>query len=684
MQTVNMLRRFGSRSLFLLALLVVVVLAIWAAIPSRNSSPGQPTVEAIRQRGGIVVLGSSGKSGSPPEVVRVDLSSAVVDAGLMRTLGQFTGLERLSLDGAKLQPQDWALLGTLPRLRSLSLSRTNVTDADILQLPIALTSLSLSGTFATDKSMSRLAAISGLVSLDLTGTGITPDGLRLLEPLRALKTLRITDKCITAESVKSLQRMQPQHVEVDVSEGMGQKTYELLSVCKGFDIQGLHRDGYVLWAADAAWSHTLSGVVEAVVAEVGLDPQQTAQLLGLLGKQPLEGWEPIMVDKSRPASSAPLPGSPSGGVPIASTDEFPPAVAVPLLNDSPVRGREIASTDEFIRELQEDLSEINGFAVRQFAREKFTAGDVPKLLSALCAAQYPKNSEPPCLFHYAPFLVVQYGFNDPEVVVELDRLMAHKDGHFRFAVIVAFSYGGARPFHSREEWAPSAAADAWAVPRLLRMCQDKGEFDFIRDTARQVLTEIALRRLEYVPQVMPVLVDLLEEGGPWVGGENSTREISRCDISRLAEVDAHAAIAVVPRLRELLKQLDEQFAGSLSTTDGFTSPKGFRRISVLEALSATAHQDPALAHEIALEYLERMKDGRPAGPFATLLSPNTPETNRLVATSLLNTAIAANDEFPNEAPPLYWGVNDVDARSQLASLAKKIRDWSMAKEKKDE
>ena len=59
-----------------------------------------------------------------------------------------------------------------------------------------------------------------------------------------------------------------------------------------------------------------------------------------------------------------------------------------------------------------------------------------------------------------------------------------------------------------------------------------------------------------------------------------------------------------------------------------------------------------------------MRNGQPIGPFATLLSPDTPEASRKVVLELLDTTHVAKGELP--------------------SLAKTIRDWSTAKEPKDQ
>lgn len=632
----RLLHRF--RIALLVALVFVVPLAVLSIGYFRRQAAvfrQQADIEAIRRRGGMAVLGPSDGSVLPPlaamagDVSIVDLSNANVDAELMQTISRFTAIERLTLDGAKLRPEDYELLGKIPRLRSLSLSRTNVTDTNVSRLPLGLTSLSLNGTSVTDKSISRLAAMNGLVRLDITDTEITPDGLRLLEPLRSLDELRIADSCITAESVESLRLMQLQVVEVAVLEGMGRQTHELLSVCDGPKISGRHPDDHVLWEAHSAWSDTLAGVVEAVVSEIGLDSQQAAQLLEALGDQ--GGWEPIMLGTPPPASWFGYP------------------------SNLPDRGIEIESVDEFVRELQKRSCDL--WAVRRFGRENFTAGDVPKLLAAIRRAQF---SEARHLFEYGPFLLVHHGFDNPEVISELDRLLAHEDPNVRGATLCAFGFGGARRYYSREEWAASKEADAFAVPRMLRICSDEREPEGVREVARRILADIAHSRPEYVAEVMPVLVDLLDEKGPW---HSAKRHISRVDISRLAEVDTDAAIAVVPRLREMLKQLDEQLVDAPEASpEVFYSSRAIRppRISVLKALAATAHHSPALAHEIALQYLSRMRDEQPTGPFAPLLSADTPEANRMVVIQLLR--------------------NTNVAKGELASVARAIRDWRTAKE----
>lgn len=639
----------GSRYVVFITLFVLVASTIPLVIWSRKLSQGQvvvpksdPAIEALRRRGAMVFFKQSGKRDVPPDVLSVDLSRTKVNAELLQNLTQFPRMERLTLDGAQLAAEDYALLGKLPQLQDLSLSHSSITDNGATRLPLGLTTLSLQGTAVTDKSLAHVAAMKGLATLDIANTDITSDGLKLLEPLRSLQKLSLDDSCITAETVESLRLMQPQKIDVAVSDGMGEKAFELLSVCEGMDIRGYHRDGFVLWKADLPWSHTLAGVFEAVVAEVELDPQQAAQLLTILGKELApEAW--------RPETPVPLPSPGTFG----------------FTTNRPDQGVDFKSTDEFIRHLQNDLFKMDVYAVRRFAREKFSARDVPKLLAAIRGAQYAERSG---LFSYGPFLLVQHGIEDPDVAAELDRMLMQREFPVRLTTMFAFAYGGASPLYARDEWVPSPAADAFAAPRLLRVCRDEGESAEIRASARMVLTEIALRRPEYAAEVLTLQVAQLENSA-------STSDL----IARLAEVDPGAAVAAVPRIRALLKKYDEQLASvpaPAASADGsnvyVALPAPHRhRLKVLEALSACAHGDPALAHEIALEYLSRREKGQPSGPFATLLSPETPEANRLVVRALLREAAA--QQYPHG-----------HAKAELASLAKKIRDWREPQKHRDE
>jgi len=636
----SIFNRLCSLNLLLILLFILASIGILLAVLPKGQLAQQLTSQqiaaaAIQQRGGTVIWDLARKDGLPPDVITVILNDTVVDTKLKQSLGQFTGIEQLTLDGAQLQPQDWAILGGMPRLRSLSVSQSNITDVGASQLPSGLTRLSINATAITDMTMPTLAAMNGLYDLKISDTKVTADGLRLLETSESIQTLWVSDSCITAESVESLKRMQLQSLDVAVSEDLGRRAYDLLSLWSGPDISGHHRDGYVLWTADTAWSHTLAGVVEAVVTETALDPQQAARLLDILAKQePPEGsWGPIV-------------------------REPPPSVsAVSFSTNTQDQGLVLTSVDAFVRELQKRpigttrtgvYSDWDYWAVRRFAREQFSVNDLPHLMTSIRATQFSPNDR---LLWFGPFLLVHHGIDDPDVRAELDRLLTHEDSFVQVPAICAFGYGGAKAVYSPEEWNAREDADAFAVPRLMRVCEDSTEDPWARETASQVLAEIVLRRPQYATEVILVIISLFEEEDL-----SNLQRLSQVEIPQFTKVDEDIALAAVPTLRAILKKLDEQLEGDAAARiqhpNSVLSPLR-RRSFVLAALSAIAHHDPTLAHEIALEYLDRIKDGRAAGPFDTLLSSKTPEANRKVVIAL---------------------ISNVDEGSELAFVAKKIRD----------
>ena len=638
--------------LWLLGAVILSIIGVGCFVwLTKGQSPEQAAAEVVEKCGGRVVSGRAEGFASSSHVIGVDLTDVTLDATLMDTLRQFPGLTRLTLDRATLPPQVGKWLGALPQLESLSLAKSNVSDDDITPLPSALKSLSLSGTAVTDKCMSGVSTLRALTNLDITDTEVSAKGLQSLQTLSTLKTLRVDEDCITAESVAALQGMQLSSVEVTTSAGLAHHTYELLLLCKTLNSRGLRSDGLALWSTALPWDNTLAGVVEAVVAEVGLDPTQTNQLLECLSDPPVENWATIPTPKEFWTTWHSTSSNPQG------------------------RGFELASIGDFLRELEKTLSDFDLQAVRRYAREKFSASDVPQLLSAVRAvagSDQVRNGKGPTshLLVYGPFLLVQHGFSDPQVVAELDRVLADDDSPMLQPTLFAFGYGGAQPFYAYDEWIANPAADDWAIPRLLAICRDKNRFDTIRNEARRLLSEIALRRTEYVPEVVPALVELLREDGSWVGRADDILEISRSDITRLAALHSNTATAVVPQIRQILQEIDQQIT-SLPPASATESDPGMklrmRQHSVLAALSATAHTNPELASEIALEYLQRMQDGQTVGPFSTLLSPNTTEVNRKVVLALLENPGSFEKNVGDQ-----WLSGDV---SPLAALAKAIRDW---------
>ena len=89
----------------------------------------------------------------------------------------------LRLDGMQLASDDFRLVGSLPALRRLSLSRTNVTDKDLAALRglTKLEGIMLNLTDVTDRCVDELAHLTALRSACLGSVRITPAGVERLK-----------------------------------------------------------------------------------------------------------------------------------------------------------------------------------------------------------------------------------------------------------------------------------------------------------------------------------------------------------------------------------------------------------------------------------------------------------------------------------------------------------------------
>jgi hypothetical protein len=227
--------------------------------------------------------------------------------------------------------------------------------------------------------------------------------------------------------------------------------------------------------------------------------------------------------------------------------------------------------------------------------------------------------------------LVHHGIELPDVVAELDRLLALDAT--QGIVISSFGYGAASSIYTREEWEPSNATAAFAVPRLLKIVaeEERDELDY----ACVVLAEIAQRRPEWAPEITPAIVEVLSNDLP--DYRSSWRTNAGKHLGQIAKVAPDAAIAVVPQLRAILLQLDRQGADIAEANSLETRPEYQRRVkSVLESLAASASASPQLLQEIAFEYLTRLREGKSTGPFAPLVSPENPDVTRRIVTELLN------------------------------------------------
>jgi internalin A len=140
-------------------------------------------------------------------------------------LAQLPSLRVLALDQAKLDSEDdWAALGKLSDLQSLSLSHTlsEVTDAYIAHLTglkslrdLSIDAIIFKGRKAfpsmniTDKGLEYISKLESLESLNLRGAKITDEGLQKLSEIPRLKWLDLQGSNVTEEGLKQLKKKLP-------------------------------------------------------------------------------------------------------------------------------------------------------------------------------------------------------------------------------------------------------------------------------------------------------------------------------------------------------------------------------------------------------------------------------------------------------------------------------------------
>jgi hypothetical protein len=117
-----------------------------------------------------------------------------------------------------------AILGGLPHLTELDLTRlmrfrrdsigsrpVPLTDACLVHLGSLprLKRLSLAGNRITDRGLAQLAQLTHLTELDLVATGVSDAGLIHLQGMRSLKSVNLAATRVTAQGLAKLQEARP-------------------------------------------------------------------------------------------------------------------------------------------------------------------------------------------------------------------------------------------------------------------------------------------------------------------------------------------------------------------------------------------------------------------------------------------------------------------------------------------
>jgi hypothetical protein len=144
-----------------------------------------------------------------PRLRTLNLSNtSITDAGMLE-ISELKDLRTLALGETRLDDAGLKQLRGMTTLKSLDLSNTRVTGAGLQELRelVNLTSLDLGFTAVSDAGLRQLRAFKNLATLDLSNTAITDAGLIELSDLQSLTTLDLWGTRITNAGLKELGKL---------------------------------------------------------------------------------------------------------------------------------------------------------------------------------------------------------------------------------------------------------------------------------------------------------------------------------------------------------------------------------------------------------------------------------------------------------------------------------------------
>jgi hypothetical protein len=196
-----------------------VIAAVQPAPPPLGLAPlaqkSKPTqddlVEAIRRMGGTA--GYDMAVPVPPRPIStVDLHhSKVNDADLEQLRIMAPRLRSLTLSGTDITDAGMQSIGKMPMMQTLLLNETRVSDAGLQQVQrlTEMRQLSLYHTHVTDEGLVYLKGLSNLNELTLSGAHITDHGVMQLTGLRNLRHLTLSQTGVTKTGIQELKKALP-------------------------------------------------------------------------------------------------------------------------------------------------------------------------------------------------------------------------------------------------------------------------------------------------------------------------------------------------------------------------------------------------------------------------------------------------------------------------------------------
>jgi hypothetical protein len=178
---------------------------------AQKSKPTQDDlVDAVKRMGGTA--GYDMAVPAPRPVSLVDLHhTRVSDADLEELRLLAPRLKSLTLSGTGITDAGMRSAGAIPTLQTLLLNETHISDAGLEQLQrlTELRQLGLYHTRVTDAGLAYLKGMSNLNELWLSGSAITDQGLMQLKGLKNLRHLYLSQTRVSQTGVQELKKALP-------------------------------------------------------------------------------------------------------------------------------------------------------------------------------------------------------------------------------------------------------------------------------------------------------------------------------------------------------------------------------------------------------------------------------------------------------------------------------------------
>lgn len=161
-------------------------------------------IEKLKEAGAVLTTNAEGV------VVSANCKPAQMNDELMPLLKGIPNVEKLDLENGQFSNDAFAVIGDLPKLKTINLRQCSQLDADgfaHLKKAPQLERLLLLYTRSDDDALGHVAELENLVVLDLRGTKIGDEGVNKLTKLTKLVDLKIRSTNVTGESMATIGTM---------------------------------------------------------------------------------------------------------------------------------------------------------------------------------------------------------------------------------------------------------------------------------------------------------------------------------------------------------------------------------------------------------------------------------------------------------------------------------------------